>query len=184
MNRCRCRQGSHPGVWAAGALVAGLALAGLTQAPHGHHHGRHVQDGMLTSVQASAGNPGNLSTRASWARAFLRDIPEPLTRCNRNAVVAWETAEGGGFGNQAENNPLNINPGPGAPWPGYSATGAWAFPTTSDGLNYTVQTIRNGDYGGILAALSAGNNAQRVADAIENSPWAASHYGYALTATC
>jgi hypothetical protein len=181
MSRRRYVQKSHTGAWAAAAVTVGLSLAGLSQT-HGHHHGHHVQNGMLTSVQASAGNPGNLSTRASWARAFLQDIPEPLTRCDRNAVIAWETAEGGGFGNQAENNPLNLNPGPGAGWPGYNATGAWAFPTARIGLRYTVQTVRS--YGGILAALRAGNNAQAVANAIEDSPWAASHYHYALTATC
>lgn len=137
---------------------------------------------------AMAGPPladgGGLVTPAGWDHALLAALGDPRTSCNVNAVAAWERAEGGGFGNQAAFNPLNVNPGSGAGWPGYSATGAWAFPDAVTGLRYTVATLRNGYYGGILAALSAGNSAQAVCDAIMASPWAASRYGGTLTATC
>ena len=164
------------------AVVAAGAVA-LVMAS-GAHHGKH-HHGLLASLDSMAAVPvpaGASHSRVSWARAFLRAIPEPRTACNVGAVVAWETAEGGGFGNEAAANPLNLNPGPGSGWPGYYVSGAWAFPDTGTGMRYTVQTVRN--YPGILGALSAGNNAQAVADAIENSPWAASHYGYGLTAAC
>jgi hypothetical protein len=72
----------------------------------------------------------------------------------------------------------------GSCWPGYNATGAWAFPDAQTGLRYTVSTLNNGNYGAILSALRAGNNAQAVMNAIQASPWAASHYGYSLTASC
>jgi hypothetical protein len=119
-----------------------------------------------------------------WAKALLSADSLPLTACNLSAVTEWEAREGGGFGNQAAYDPLNVNPGPGAGWPGYPAIGAWAFPDATTGLRYTVATLGNGDYGGILAALRAGNNAQAVCDAIMASPWAASHYGGTLTASC
>jgi hypothetical protein len=45
-------------------------------------------------------------------------------------------------------------------------------------------TLNNGNYGPILSALRAGGNAQAVMNAIQASPWAASHYGYGLTASC
>lgn len=170
------------GKQAAGAVAAAVVLAGVTAAT-GHHHRPHAhasaQDVAMPPISGSG-----LRTRPGWARAFLRAIPEPRTACNLSAVLEWETREGGGFGNQAAFNPLNVNPGPGAPWPGYSAIGAWAFPDARTGLAYSVRTILNGNYGGILAALHAGDSAQAVCDAIENSPWAASHYGYTLTATC
>jgi hypothetical protein len=163
----------------AAAVVVGGALA-FGSPHHHHHHG----GGLLDSLAAVPVSAGASHSRVAWARAFLRAIPEPRTACNVGAVVAWETAEGGGFGNQAQANPLNVNPGAGAGWPGYPATGAWAFPDTATGIAYSAQTIRNGYYPGILAALRAGNNAQAVANAIEDSPWAASHYGYGLTAAC
>ena len=162
------------------AIAAVVALA-MASGAHGHHHHGGLA-GVLDAMPAAPVPAGASQSRVAWARAFLRAIPEPRTRCNVNAVTAWETAEGGGFGNEAANNPLNLNPGPGSGWPGYYVTGAWAFPDATTGLTYTVRTVRN--YGGILAALHAGNDAQAVASAVENSPWAASHYGYGLTAAC
>ncbi len=138
-----------------------------------------------TAVTARAAIPaGPASTPAGWARALLAADGLPQTSCNFNAVTAWERAEGGGFGNQASFNPLNVNPGPGAGWPGHPAIGAWAFPDAATGLRYTVRTLGNGSYGGVLAALRAGNSAQAVCDAIMASPWAASHYHGTLTASC
>jgi len=140
-------------------------------------------------ARASAGLPAipggtSLDTHAGWARGLLAADRLPQTSCNLSAVLEWEAREGGGFGNQASYNPLNVNPGPGAGWPGHPAIGAWAFPDAATGLAYTVKTINNGYYGGILAALRAGNSAQGVCDVIMASPWAASRYGGTLTATC
>jgi hypothetical protein len=156
------------------AVAAGV-IAGLVHLSHG---------GSIIPAELLSLGSGDLGTHGGWAKAFLAADGMPLTRCNRNAVVAWEYAEGGGFGNQAENNPLNVNPGAGAGWPGYPATGAWAFPDPQTGLNYTVSTIRNGDYQGIQDQLAAGDNAQGVCDAIMASPWASSHYDGNLTASC
>lgn len=158
-------------------VAAGIALAaaGGSAAAQHHHHHRH-------SVPISAAPAAIAWSRPAWAKALLRGIPEPVTTCNLNAVVAWEAAEGGGFGNQASFDPLNLNPPPGTPWPGHAAIGAWAFPDARTGVAYTVRTVRG--YGGILAALAAGNDAQAVCDAIVASPWAQSHYYGQLTASC
>lgn len=144
------------------------------------------ESGAAAAPATVAALPGgtNLNTHAGWARALLVADSLPRTSCNLNAVLEWERAEGGGFGNQAAYNPLNVNPGPGAGWPGRNVIGAWAFPDAATGLRYTVSTLNNGYYGGILAALRAGNDAQRVCDAIMASPWAASHYRGTLAAGC
>ena len=198
MSRCQCcgkRHSHHHGTTGGGrraaatvgaVVVAAVMASAANAAGHDrHHHGQHGQLDSVPNPPSVSSLPAGIGTsRLAWTKAFLREIPEPVTTCNKDAVVAWETAEGGGFGNQASNNPLNVNPPAGTPWPGYHANGAWAFPTADDGLHWTVLTIRNGNYGGILGALHQGNDAQAVADAIENSPWAQSHYGYALTATC
>jgi hypothetical protein len=166
---------------AAAAVAAGIG-AGLilTHLPPG---ARATASRPATAAVIVPGS-GGLGTRAGWARALLAADRLPQTSCNLSAVTEWEIREGGGFGNQAAYNPLNVNPGPGAGWPGYSATGAWAFPDAATGLRYTVATLNNGYYGGILAALRAGGSAQAVCDAIMASPWAASRYGGTLTATC
>lgn len=158
-------------------VIGAIALAMASGVKH-HGHGGILAD--LTSF----GSGGNLSTPAGWAHALLKDEGFPRTSCNMNAVTTWERFEGGGFGNQAAFNPLNVNPGAGAGWPGYNATGAWAFPDAQTGLRYTIKTLNNGNYGGIIAALQAGDNAQAVCNAIMASPWAASHYNGGLTASC
>ena len=159
-------------------VAAVAALVAASGAKASAHHGGTTTD----SIVIPAG--GSLDTPGGWASALLAADSLPQTSCNLSAVTTWEHAEGGGFGNQAAYNPLNVNPGPGAGWPGYNATGAWAFPDAATGLKYTVQTLNGGYYGAILAALRAGNSAQAVCSAIEASPWAASHYGYDLTANC
>lgn len=158
-------------------LAAGLAGGKAATSPH---HGGGTAAAGLPAI----GGGTSLGTHAGWARGLLAADRLPQTGCNVSAVLEWEAREGGGFGNQAHYNPLNINPGPGAGWPGYNATGAWAFPDAATGLRYTVATLNNGYYGGILAALRAGNSAQRVCNAIMASPWAASRYGGTLTASC
>jgi hypothetical protein len=156
------------------AVVLAAAAAGGTTATAARH----------AAAPAAIPRGGSLDTPAGWDRALLAALGDPQTSCDFNAVLAWERHEGGGFGNQARFNPLNIKPGPGAGWPGYSAIGAWAFPDAATGLRYTVATLNNGYYGGILAALRRGSSAQAVCNAIMASPWAASRYGGTLTATC
>lgn len=158
-------------------VTAGIAAVLL--AAHAYQSG----DFASTVTAALPGGTG-LGTHAGWARALLAADSLPQTSCNVNAVLAWERAEGGGFGNQAAYNPLNVNPGPGAGWPGHNAIGAWAFPDAATGLRYTVATLNSGYYGGIRAALHAGNDAQAVCDAIMRSPWAESHYRGTLAASC
>lgn len=170
------KKSSSNATGAAVAVCIGLALAGGGMKHHGH--------GVIASL-TSAGS-SNLSTQGGWLRAFLAADGMPETRCDKVAMRAWMNAEGGGIGdsNQAVNDPLNLNPGPGAGWPGQPAIGAWAFPDTpagaADGLRYTVATIQS--YSGIQAALRAGDSAQNVLTAVEDSPWAQSHYGDSLNA--
>lgn len=165
----------------AGTKIAAAVAAGVFIASqgHGHHHGPGLDAMTLSALRA----PGSIAySRTAWAKALLRDIPEPRTHANVCAIVSWEVREGGGFGNQAENNPLNLNPGAGAGWPGYPATGAWAFPSASIGLAYTVMVIRG--YPGILAVLHAGDSTGAILSAVVNSPWASDHYGGYIAPVC
>jgi hypothetical protein len=126
--------------------------------------------------------------RTGFAVAVLNGLDVKATTPDVDAMDVWEAAEGGGFGNQAANNPLNINPGT-APWPGHPADGAWAFPSLRDGIDYTIIYLHYSNYTGILAALRNGTSEHAVLYAIVTSPWASSHYAgnktmqYALTHT-
>src|SRR5262249_45277831 len=118
-------------------------------------------------------------TPVTWARAFLRASGAPRSACNIGAVLAWEGAEGGHWGNPARYNPLNtardlrgssLMPGP-------NPAGVRAYRSWDQGLRATVATLHNGHYGAVLAALRAGNDAQAVADAVAASPWGTRPFG-------
>jgi hypothetical protein len=180
----RYRYGRHgrtdPKQLAIGIAVAVIAAGAVSHPKAVTNAVHHADAGLPAAIPAGS----DLNNPDGWAKALLAADSLPVTACNLSAVTEWEVREGGGFGNQAAYNPLNVNPGAGAGWPGHAAIGAWAFPDAATGLRYTVATLNNGDYTGILTALQAGSNAQAVCDAIMASPWAASHYDGTLTATC
>ena len=113
---------------------------------------------------------GGKVTQITWAQVFLKRLGMPMTADNVAAVVAWEMAEGGHWYNTAYYNPLNTTQSmPGATI--FNSVGVKAYKSWAQGLEASVITINNGFYGGILAALRRGNDAQAVADAVAASPW-------------
>src|SRR5262245_48522793 len=111
----------------------------------------------------------------NWQAQILQapGINAPLTRQNFDALNAWQRAEGG----TALNNPVNTTLStPGAT--SYNnlggGTGVQNYQTPQAGIQATINTLTNGNYGGVLSALRAGNNAQAVASAVGASPWGTS----------
>jgi peptidoglycan hydrolase CwlO-like protein len=118
-------------------------------------------------------------TPLTWAKALLQQIGMPLTAQNIAALTAWELAEGGHWHNSAHYNPLNTT----MPEPGASAmnsVGVKAYVSWTQGFAATIATLRNGYYGGILAALRAGDDAIAVADAVAASPWGTGNFASLL----
>lgn len=115
----------------------------------------------------SSGNP------TSWAHALLSRLGIKPNPANVKALVGWAQAEGGHWKNQARFNPLNTT----QPAAGAGNTGSQgnikAYRSWQQGLDATVQTLRNGRYNGILQALR-GNDPGAVAQAIGRSPWGTS----------
>lgn len=174
--------GMGTGNYGSSEEVDNVAAALMSTAATGGAMGSNGPSGAKGSnVGGKSGGTGGTITapgpgRVGWAQSLLRAIGAPQTQANKAAIVVWEVSEGGGFGNQATNNPLNLNPGPGANWPGHNANGAWAFPTAEDGLRETARYLGMPNYIGINAALMSGKNEHAVLQAIVSSPWAASHY--------
>jgi murein DD-endopeptidase MepM/ murein hydrolase activator NlpD len=127
-----------------------------------------------TSFTGSSSS-GAINTPHDFAVALLNAIGAPVTSQNLLAIVSWETAEGGGFGNRAQFNPLNTT----LPLPGshpITMIGVQAYTSSSQGLTATVNTLRGGAYRGIVAALKAGNSAQAVERAVAASPWGTGNF--------
>jgi hypothetical protein len=163
----------RPGRVAASAIAAGLVVAAVA----GHHQ---AGDGSGAATRIHGTVPDGISyTPRSWAVALVAAGGWPQTACNDNAITAWEDAEGGAFENDAEANPLDTT----QPEPGSQAVnpvGVQAYPSWSEGFQATLATLANGDYGAILSALTAGDDAQAVADAVAGSPWGTGPF----TASC
>jgi hypothetical protein len=154
--------------------IAAVAVVMLAAGAHGKHHGHGGLASLMSSVSRVIPSGGSYTPR-SFARAVLRAEDAPRTRCNMGAMLAWEAAEGGHWNNTAAYNPLNST----MPEPGSSPmnpVGVQSYTSWGEGLRATVDTLNNGNYGGILAALTAGDDAQAVADAVGASPWGTGHF--------
>ncbi len=134
--------------------------------------------GGTTASAGPAVPAGPAAGGASWAPALLAAGGWQPTGCNAGAIEAWERAEGS---TASWHNPLDTTLREPGSHP-VNSVGVQAYPSWQEGLAATIATLRGDrrDYGPILAALAAGNNAQAVAAAVAASPWGTEPF----TATC
>lgn len=143
---------------------------------------------LFNSGNTGSKNPPVLKgnqTETSWATALLTRIGAPVTDQNLSAMTTWMKFEGGGGGkatglgkNSAMYNPLNTTQGaPGAK--SMNSVGVKSYNSWDQGMEATVQTLMNGKYSGILAALQQGTNTAGVLSAVNASPWGTKIPGYA-----
>ena len=134
------------------------------------------------ALRAMASADHGAYTPFTWARALPTQLGMPETTDNLAAITAWEMAEGGHWYNGAHFNPLNTTqPEPGAV--AMNSVGVKAYVNWAQGFRATITTLRNGLYGGILAALSKGDDALAVAHAVAASPWGTGDFGHLLGGT-
>jgi hypothetical protein len=104
--------------------------------------------------------------RTQWATDLLNQLGMPVTSENIKALAAWAQAEG----TKASYNPLATTQSmPGAT--SFNSVGVRNYVSYADGIHATAQTLTNGHYPNILAALRSGTSAVAVAQAVANSPW-------------
>ena len=116
------------------------------------------------------------TTEAQWAELLLDHNTLPVTSPNLTAIVSWEIQESGDPANAGGNNPLNTT----EDWPGATDFNSFGpngeyhvknYASINDGILATSAGLYNGRYATIIAALEAGDDAQRVIDAVMESPW-------------
>lgn len=153
-----------------GLVVLGLVvLAAKTVPAHAASAGAQVPAPTVAQAPPPAVPSGQI-TPTTWAGDLLAALAAPASSENLRALVAWERAEGGHWSNTARFNPLNTTERAPGSYP-INPVGVQAFTSWGEGLQATVATLRNGLYGGILAALRGGACAPCVADAVGASPW-------------
>lgn len=126
-------------------LVAAGAGGGVTKIVK--HHGPHI-----ASISASAGE-------VQWIDALLTSVGAPHSGANvasiehwiRHETVGWPPRDTG----PVVNNPLNTSEGC-CGGSAINSAGVMAYPTLPDGLQATVITLENGNYGDILSRLRHG----------------------------
>jgi murein DD-endopeptidase MepM/ murein hydrolase activator NlpD len=127
------------------------------------------------STSSSAGGTAGIilgtGDQQGWANQFLSKLGVPVTASNIQAVTTWMAWEGGHWKNSAHNNPLNTTLKTSQSTGSMNSVGVQRYASWDAGLDATLQTIRNGRYGNILAALQAGNDPQAVIQAVNASPW-------------
>jgi murein DD-endopeptidase MepM/ murein hydrolase activator NlpD len=99
-----------------------------------------------------------------------------VTDANVEAIVAWAAGEGSCAGN----NPLDTTqPKPGAtPFNTLAGGGhVWNYPSPAVGLAATVETLHNGLYRPIVAALKASAGAAALEQAVRATPWGTGRFG-------
>ena len=107
--------------------------------------------------------------RLTWAKALLTALGDRRTTNAEVSVVAWELAEGGGWGH-AGHNPLNTTmPAPGAT--DYNHAHVKNYRSCEQGLAMTVKTLQLRHYRDIRQALSTGADPSVVANASSLRVW-------------
>lgn len=149
----------------------GTGNAADTSGPKGDKK-KHRSGGSADNGGQHHGGGGNQSgnyNAHSWAVELLHRLNVKPTSGAVQAIVAWEAAEGGNWNNTAHFNPLNTTQdAPGAT--SMNGVGVKAYTSWEQGFDATIQTLHNGNYDQILAALRSGN-AHAIAESVVNSPW-------------
>jgi hypothetical protein len=125
-----------------------------------------------TSVGEVAVTPGGL-TNDDWAALVLTDGGWPLSSNNVTVILQWMDSENGPPSWYLRNNPLNNGYGSGG------GAGFGSYPNLIVAAqDVAVNLQRNSGYAGIVNNLAASSPVGTTVQAIEDSPWAGSHYGY------
>lgn len=119
-----------------------------------------------TVSQASSVPSVGAKTANGWASDVLNALGMPVTSENVRFLNAWAQAEG----TKAGYNPLATTQGM-AGATNFNKVGVKNYASYGDGIAATVKTLRNGNYGNILAALANGNDAMAAARAVAGSKW-------------
>jgi len=106
----------------------------------------------------------------TWARNILKamgmdDDPNPVV-----AVVCWIAGEAPATPTGAQNNPMNSTQQISGSTD-FNSVGVQNYKTKEDGLKATVQTIRNGRYDDIIAALRDKRDYVTTTTIIDRSDW-------------
>lgn len=123
-----------------------------------------------------------MATWGEFAASVCGALGVPASTDNVDALLGWFLGEQPPDAPNAAFNPLNIQEGD----VGYgtSGSGQTNYGSYDQGVAATARVIAQGNMTGILAAFRSGASCFEILSAVEQSPWAEGHYGYALHNNC
>jgi hypothetical protein len=108
------------------------------------------------SSTGETGPVGDVQSPTDFAKAVLKQLGAPETDANIKSLVKWEQREGGNWHNSAHFNPLcTTQKEQGAT--NMNSCGVKAYTSWDQGVQATVSTLQNGQYGDIISGLKSGN---------------------------
>jgi hypothetical protein len=110
------------------------------------------------------------ATNEIWATTVLVDAGLPPTPNNIDNVMSWMTMENPASNWYNRNNPLNASLGTNA------SDGTGTYPSLTVGAENTAAMLRQSNMSPIYNALAAGASPAQFLAALQQSPWASSHY--------
>jgi hypothetical protein len=129
--------------------------------------------GVVGYYQYGSSNTVGQSTNFDWANLVLKDGNWPQSSNNVTVLTQWMSSENPATNWYNRNNPLNNGLGSG----GGAGTGAYSDLLIA--AHYVAENLNGGSsYSAVVADLASSAAPSTTATAIENSPWASSHYGY------
>jgi hypothetical protein len=123
--------------------------------------------------QYGSSNTVGQSTNFDWANQVLKDGNWPQSSNNVTVLTQWMSSENPATNWYNRNNPLNNGLGSGG------GAGLGAYSDLLIAAHYVAENLNGGSsYNAVVADLASSAAPATTATAIENSPWASSHYGY------
>ena len=124
------------------------------------------QGGSSSSGSSSGPSPAS-SSESDWIKAVLSGLGAPATAANVDSMMDWISHESvfpGGNGEGGKWNPLNTTQTESGST-SYNSVGVQNYPDEQTGINATIQTLNNGNYGDILMMLKSGQGLKSGASA-------------------
>lgn len=118
--------------------------------------------------------PATISTPLQWAHIVEADLGVPVNANNDAVLTAWAAKEGGNWHNSAFGNVLGTTEKLPGSTP-INSVGVQRYTSWTQGIQATVDMIKQGNMAGILAALKTGGSPVTTATAIGDSPWLNGH---------
>ncbi|WP_022882011.1 hypothetical protein [Gryllotalpicola ginsengisoli] len=130
-----------------------------------------ASDGATSQKSSAAITVGGV-TNADWAALVLKDAGLPLTQNNLTVMLQWMDSENSPQSWWLRNNPLNNGLGSGG------GGGFGSYDNLGTAAEFVAAQLQRPLFSGIASALAADSDPAITAQAIMNSAWASSHYGY------